>query len=73
MESKLSANQTIQANIKNIRINWQITQKQFADAIGVSVNTVGNWERGLAVPKLQEFIKICKRFDVTADEMILSL
>ncbi|HAX75026.1 MAG TPA: XRE family transcriptional regulator [Cyanobacteria bacterium UBA11372] len=29
-----------------------LTQKELADALGVTENTVANWERGRAIPKL---------------------
>jgi putative transcriptional regulator len=32
--------------LRNIREQLHLTQKQFADAIGVSSNTVARWERG---------------------------
>ena len=32
-----------------------ITQKELADALGVTQNTVANWERGRAIPRLTPF------------------
>jgi DNA-binding transcriptional regulator YiaG len=37
--------------IKNGRERIGMTQKQLADAVGVSLRTVGSWERGESVPR----------------------
>lgn len=38
-------------NIKDIRTKLGVTQKQLAEKIGVSVNTIQNWEYGGTIPK----------------------
>lgn len=37
-------------DIKKIRSEFGFTQKSFADEIGVSINTVQNWEAGKTIP-----------------------
>lgn len=38
-------------DIKNLRTKLGVTQKEFAELVGVSVNTVQNWESGGKIPK----------------------
>lgn len=38
-------------DIKNLRTKLGITQKQLAEMVGVSVNTIQNWESGGTIPK----------------------
>lgn len=38
-------------DIKELRTNLGLTQKQFAEMVGVSVNTIQNWESGGTIPK----------------------
>lgn len=45
----------IQINpIKRLRVNKELTQKQLADACGVSQGTVAQWEKGLCFPKAEK-------------------
>lgn len=48
-----------------------ITQKELADALGVTENTVANWERGRAIPKLTpaQYKTLLKVLQITADEL----
>lgn len=38
-------------DIKDLRTKLGLTQKQFAEMVGVSVNTIQNWESGGTIPK----------------------
>lgn len=38
-------------DIKSLRTKLGVTQKEFAELVGVSVNTVQNWESGGKIPK----------------------
>lgn len=48
-----------------------ITQKELADALGVTENTVANWERGRAIPRLTpaQFKTLLKVLQITAEEL----
>lgn len=45
-------------SIRSCRANANMTQQEFADAIGVSKATVINWEQGKTFPRLNEVKKI---------------
>jgi len=54
-----------------LRKSRDLTQKQIADALGVTVQTVSNWEVGRAEPKLtiRQFKTLLKVLQVTVDEL----
>ena len=37
-------------DVKTIRESMRMTQEQFADLLGVSVRTIGDWESGASIP-----------------------
>ena len=39
------------ARIQTIRNRWNVSQRQFATMIGVSANTLENWEQGRRSPR----------------------
>ncbi|MEW6532116.1 MAG: NadS family protein [Thermodesulfobacteriota bacterium] len=38
-------------DVKRIRTRYQISQKEFASLLGISVKTLQNWEQGRRIPK----------------------
>ncbi len=46
------------------------SQSSFAEAIGVSQSTVGNWESGTREPSLKLIIKIAHTLNVSIDELL---
>jgi putative transcriptional regulator len=38
-------------NVKRIRVNYRLSQGQFAALLGISVATLQNWEQGRRTPK----------------------
>ncbi|MEH1933858.1 MAG: helix-turn-helix transcriptional regulator [Nostoc sp.] len=48
-----------------------VTQKELADALGVTVNTISNWESGRSIPKLTPFQykTLLKKLEITSDEL----
>lgn len=42
------------SEIRQARERARLTQEQLAQALGVSLRTVGNWERGASVPRSSE-------------------
>ena len=41
----------MQITLKAARTNASLTQKEAAERIGVTVDTIGNWERGVSQTK----------------------
>ena len=39
------------ADVKRIRVNYRLSQGQFAALLGISVATLQNWEQGRRMPK----------------------
>ena len=54
-----------------LRTLRHITQKELADALGVTENTVANWERGRAIPKLTipQVKALCRVLEITLDDL----
>lgn len=53
--------------IKEIRQNAGITQREFADRIGVSRNTIAAYETDARVPIDAIIVSICREFNVNED------
>ena len=51
--------------LKQLRRGRKCTQKEFADKIGVSQSTVGNWEAGRRIPNQNTLFEIANFFSVT--------
>lgn len=57
-------------NFKAVRESNDLTQQQMADAIGVTVTTIGAWETRGKTPRQRGVIeRICELFDVTEQDL----
>lgn len=56
--------------LKAARVNKGYTQKQAAELIGVTEDTVGNWERGKSYPDALHIRKIQEAYGVRYDNLI---
>ena len=57
----------MQMSMKAIRVNKNMKQKEAADAIGVSVSTLKNWEAGKSFPTQPMIDRICEVYGVPYD------
>lgn len=48
----------MQITLRAARMNIPLTQKEAAEHIGVTVDTIGNWERGKSFPDALQIKKI---------------
>lgn len=55
--------------LKSVR--GELSREEFAQAIGVHVNTVGRYERGESEPDISIASKICREFDVSPHWLML--
>ena len=51
------------------RKNKNLTQEQLAERLGVSINAVSKWERGLNLPDVSLMKELCKILDITLNEL----
>ena len=56
--------------LKSMRIERKITQQRFADAVGVSVVTVRNWEYNIKKPTMDTILSIAKVLQVSIDTLL---
>lgn len=55
--------------MRKYRKEHQLTQAQFAEKLDVSLNHVGNLERGNRDPSLEMFFRLAEEMGMTADEL----
>lgn len=51
------------------RKNVDLTQKEVSAMIGVSNNTLCNWENGKSFPNVQQIEKLCDLYGVSYDDI----
>ncbi len=56
--------------IKNARIKAEFTQEQAAEALGVSRQTVSNWENEKTYPDIISVVKMSDLYTVSLDELL---
>ena len=61
----------INTNIKRLRIKLGLTQEEFAEKIGISLQGLSNLERNRYQPTSSTIDKICKIFQVSPIELLL--
>lgn len=71
MQSRLQkTDKTVAVNIRRLREQRGLTQKQLADKLFVSDNVVSKWERGLSEPDIDTLKLISENFRVGIEELI---
>jgi len=56
--------------IKELRLEKNLTQKEFADILGVTYQAVSKWENGKNVPDIGTMKLISEKFDVNIEEIL---
>lgn len=60
----------MRVTIKAARVNKDLTQTEFAEAVGVGVRTVQNWESGTSSPRADMMPIICEILECRIDDII---
>ena len=55
---------------KECRERANLTQKEAAFSLGVSIQSISNWENDVRRPSLEQLVKIAELYKVTADELL---
>lgn len=61
---------TLGEKIWRLRENRHMSQEELAEELGVSRQTVSNWENDKAVLDAEKLAKLCTVFGVSADDML---
>ena len=56
--------------IAKCRKDKNMTQEQLAEKMGVSINAVSKWERGLSFPDVSLYKSLCKELNINIEELI---
>ena len=56
--------------IAKCRRDKNMTQEQLAEKMGVSINAVSKWERGLSFPDVSLYKTLCSELDISIEELI---
>lgn len=70
-EKKAMKDESFAYQINKIREDHNLTQKEFADLLGVSDRTISKWENGLSVPDGISIRKICNQLGISANALVL--
>ena len=62
----------INSNIKDLRIKHGLTQEEFAEKIGLSIQGLSNLERNRYQPTSDTIDKICKNFNISPVDLLLT-
>lgn len=57
-------------NLKSLRKQSGMTQKQVAEHLGVVESCYANWEQGRTEPNIETLRKLCDLFAVNADDLL---
>lgn len=56
--------------IKNLRLSYNLNQVQLAQNLGVSKQTISNWENNNILPSIEMLITISQYFSVSSDYLL---
>ena len=57
-------------NLKNLRKEQKIGQKELAESMSISVKTVSHWETGYTEPSINQLISLANFFEITIDDLV---
>ena len=59
-----------QIKLKELRAEKELTQKQLADLLNTTDDSIFSWEKGRSQPSIEMIRKLCLFFDVSADYLL---
>lgn len=59
-------------NLKHLREQRGLSQKDFSAELGLSQPAIGNWETGERKPDIEMLVRLAEYFNVTLDELVLN-
>lgn len=63
----------VQISLAAARVNANMTQKEAAERIGVTPQTIFNWEKGCSEPSIQQAIKLSEVYGIPIDQIFFGM
>lgn len=57
-------------NLKDARINCELTQEEVSKTLYVSQQTISNWEKEISTPDVNNLIKISELYHVSIESLL---
>ncbi len=57
----------VNKNLKHLRLRQELTQKQFAETLGLKQSVIGAYEEERATPPLNVLLDVCSRYKISMD------
>lgn len=57
-------------NLKRIRIENRLSQKQLAEKLDTTIKTVSHWETGYTEPSISQILDLVRCLNVCLDELL---
>jgi transcriptional regulator with XRE-family HTH domain len=70
MDLEKNGSESFSERLFKLRLNKRMTQKELADAVGLSKNHIGRYERGLSEPSSDSLMRLADVLGVTSDYLI---
>lgn len=60
-----------QISLAAARVNAGLTQEEVARNLGISKNTLINWEKGKSIPRATQMQKMCEIYNISEEYIFL--
>lgn len=60
-----------QISLAAARVNAGLTQEEVARILGISKNTLINWEKGKSIPRATQMQKMCEIYNISEEYIFL--
>ena len=61
---------TFAQNLKIWRTSQKLSQKELAEKINTTLQSISHWETGYSEPSIPQLIELANLFDTTIDELV---
>ena len=66
----LGGSMSISTRLKELRLEEELTQKELAEKLGITQDSISLWEKGKRMPDTGYIIKLCEIFQISADYLL---
>lgn len=57
-------------NLKQIRIDSNLSQKEFSNLLEIDIRTLSNWEQDLSRPNVKKLLFVSEKLNISLDDLV---